>query len=315
MHKIASCLPEADHYYTPYYCDAALDWFRRKGYLESTIVGNKLSRRCMEYLAYNNLPIDLHGTGHRYDLVLTCADLIIPQNIRSTPIVLVQEGMTDPEGFLYRVVKTFPSLPRWIASTSAMGLSHIYQKFCVASEGYRELFIRKGIDPKKIEVTGIPNFDNCAQYQKNNFPYKHYVLVCTSDVRETFGFENRKRTILQASKIANGRLLIFKLHPNEYHERSIYEIKKHAPEALIYTSGSAEEMIANCDVLITRYSSTAYIGIALGKEVYSNFDLKELQKLLPLQHGQAAKKIANVCRQTLNLKPVQFETQRMSVAV
>jgi len=29
---------------------------------------------------------------------------------------------------------------------------------------------------------------------------------------------------------------------------------------------SAEEMIANCDVLITRYSSTAFVGLALGKK-------------------------------------------------
>ena len=31
-------------------------------------------------------------------------------------------------------------------------------KFCVASEGYRDLFISKGVKPEKIYVTGIPNF-------------------------------------------------------------------------------------------------------------------------------------------------------------
>ncbi len=30
-------------------------------------------------------------------------------------------------------------------------------------------------------------------------------------------------------------------------------------------------MIANCDVLITRYSSTVFVGLALGKETHSDY--------------------------------------------
>ena len=58
-------------------------------------------------------------------------------------------------------------------------------------------------------------------------------------------------------------------------------------------------MIANCDVLITRYSSTVYVGLALGKEVYSDFDIAELRTLIPIQNGAAAKNIAAVCRDIL----------------
>ncbi|MEI9935149.1 MAG: hypothetical protein WDM71_09950 [Ferruginibacter sp.] len=62
--------------------------------------------------------------------------------------------------------------------------------------------------------------------------------------------------------------MIFKLHPNEQEERAISEIKECAPEsALIYTEGSTEHMIANCDELITQYSTVVYIGIALNKKV------------------------------------------------
>ena len=64
----------------------------------------------------------------------------------------------------------------------------------------------------------------------------------------------------------------------------------------MFTTGSAEEMIANCDVLITRYSSTAFVGLALGKETHSDFDMNELRRLMPLQNGSAALNIANVCR-------------------
>jgi hypothetical protein len=72
-----------------------------------------------------------------------------------------------------------------------------------------------------------------------------------------------------------------------------------APGAMVYTTGSAEEMIANCDVLITQFSSTAFVGLALGKETYSDFDMDELRRLMPVQNGSAAVNIADVCRRFL----------------
>ncbi len=85
----------------------------------------------------------------------------------------------------------------------------------------------------------------------------------------------------------------------EEFQRRTAEIKKLAPDALVYTSGSAEEMIANSDVLITSYSSTIYVGLALGKEVYSVLDMDELQQLTPVQNRCAAKHIADVCRELI----------------
>jgi hypothetical protein len=166
----------------------------------------------------------------------------------------------------------------------------------VASEGYKGFFVRKGADPAKLIVTGIPNFDNCKRYLDNNFPYRNYVLVCTSDIRETYKYENRKKFIRRSLRIADGRQLIFKLHPNENVRRAEKEINRFAPGALVFSTGNTEEMIANCDVLITRYSSTVYVGLALGKEVYSDFDVDELRRLTPVQNGSAARNIAQVCR-------------------
>ena len=299
MHQVAKELGEFDCYFTPYYADGLLDLIRKAGLLEPTVLGNKHIRRNVRYLREQNLRIDFQGRQGNYALVVTSSDLVIPRNIRASTIVLVQEGMTDPEGILFRLVKRFRFLPRWLTSTAATGLSDAYARFCVASEGYRELFIRKGVKPEKIVVTGIPNFDNCAQYLKNDFPHKHYVLVCTSDTRETWAYENRKRTLRNAVRIAKGRPLIFKLHPNENVRRATAEIKRWAPDALVYSTGKTEEMIANCDVLITRFSTTVYVGLALGKEVYSEFDINDLRHLTPLQNGRAAKNIAEVCRAAL----------------
>ena len=194
----------------------------------------------------------------------------------------------------------FRFLPLWLAATAATGLSDVYRRFCVASEGYREFFIRRGARADKIVVTGIPNFDDCGRYRANNFPHRHYVLVCTSPLREAFRSEDRKAFIRKAVEIADGRRLIFKLHPAENVERATREIARYAPGATVFTTGSAEEMIANCDVLVTRYSSTAFVGLALGKETHSDFDMDELRRLMPLQNGTAALNIANVCRRVLD---------------
>jgi len=303
MHQIASELPECDNWFTQIYTDGFLDIARKAHLLEWTILGNKHIRRGLRYYKKQGLQIDYRGLHGGYDLVVMPSDLIVPENIKKSRIVLVQEGMTDPEGFLYWLVKTFRFLPRWLTSTAALGLSDVYDVFCVASEGYRDLFIRKGVKPEKIIVTGIPNFDNCKKYLVNDFPHRHYVLVCTSDARETWAYENRKKTIRRAVDIADGRQLIFKLHPNERVDRATKEINRYAPGALVYSTGNTDEMIANCDALVTRFSSTVYVGLALGKEVYSEFDVSELRRLIPLQNASAAKNIAAVCRELINIGP------------
>jgi hypothetical protein len=203
--------------------------------------------------------------------------------------------MTDPETFAYHLVRK-ANLPLWVASTSTTGLSLKYDRFCVASDGYRDFFAAKGVPRAWIEVTGIPNFDDCASYLENDFPHRGHVLVATSDTRETFKRDDRRALVDRALAIANGRPLVFKLHPNENHERSTREIRAWAPGALVFKSGNVNPMIANCEVLITQFSSCVFVGLALGKECHSNFDIGELKKLVPLQNGgTSAANIAAVC--------------------
>src|SRR5262249_2613161 len=153
----------------------------------------------------------------------------------------------------------------WLASTSATGLSGWFQKFCVASDGWAELFQKRGVPAEKLVVTGLPNFDNCERFRQNDFPHKNFVLVCTSDARETFKLHSRMRVIKNAVRIAAGRQLIFKLHPNEWYENAKREIRSVAPPGtLIYQEGCAEHMVANCDVLVTEFSSTSLVALLLG---------------------------------------------------
>jgi hypothetical protein len=299
MHQVAQQLPELDAYYTPFYCDGGLEVIRRVGLAEYTIAGRRWRKVCLRYLRRHKLPTDFEGRRGGYDLVVSCTDLVVPQNIRRQPLVVVQEGITDPARFWYQVRRFLPFLPRMLAGTAWTGTSNLYDRLCVASEGYRELFVSRGADRSKVVVTGIPNFDDCARYRNNSFPHHGYVLVCTSDARETFKVDRRKRFIQRAVAIANGRPMVFKLHPNENWDRAKMEIARWAPGSEVYTEGSAEEMVANSDAVVCQYSTLAFVGLALGKEVHSYYRLAELRRLAPLQGGRAAERIADVCRALL----------------
>jgi hypothetical protein len=208
--------------------------------------------------------------------------------------------MTDPEDWRYRSVRAL-GLPRWLANTSMTGLSHAYGAFCVASEGYRDVFLRKGVAAERIHVTGIPNFDDCASFRRNDFPHHGYVLGATSCLRETWKREDRKGFIRRCLEVADGRLLLFKLHPNEDHDRARREIERKAPRALVFSSGNTNHMIANCDVLVTRYSSVVFVAAALGKQIHSDLDPMTLRRLQPVQNGgTSARRIADICRRFLS---------------
>ncbi len=300
MHKIAQHL-NAEHecYFTPYYADGFVDLLAALGWLDFTVLGGRHRRETDEYLKKHNLPVDLRGEKNDYDLVVSCSDLIVQRNIRRKRLILVQEGITEPENIVYKLVKWL-KLPRYLANTSTSGLSDAYDIFCVASEGYAEHFVRKGVRPEKIAVTGIPNFDNMAEFKQNNFPFHGHVLVATSPLRETFRFDDRKAFIQKCVKIAGDRKLIFKLHPLENAERATREILKFAPHATVFTHGNVSHIIANAAVVITQQSTVTFVAVALDKEVHTNLDAAELARLMPIQNGaSSASHIARICSRML----------------
>ena len=191
MHKIARNLSGYNCFFTPYYADGIEDLAARMGWLGATVLGGRHRRETLAYLAHNGLPLDTRGGKRTYDLVVTCSDLIVQKNIRSSRIVLVQEGITEPERWSYWLVKWF-KLPRYLANTAATGLSNAYDLFCVASEGYRDHFIAKGVRPEKIAVTGVPNFDDLTRRCRTDFPLHDYALVGTSPLRESRRYDTRQ---------------------------------------------------------------------------------------------------------------------------
>jgi hypothetical protein len=312
MHQISQNLSDDyDCWFTHYYADDFVKMYAKLRLIDFTIVGNgNFRKQTLAYFKTHNLQVDYRGEkfNSEYQLAFTCSDLIVPKNIRDKKILLIQEGMTDPETLPYYLVK-YLHLPRWSASTSTTGMSNLYTYFCIASEGYRELFIRKGADPSKLIVTGIPNFDNVESFIENDFPHKNYLLVATSDMRETWKYENRKKFIKRAVQLAEGRQIIFKLHPNENVKRATKEINEYAPGSLIFTNGNTNHMIANCDILLTRYSSVVLVAAVLGKKVYSDLSEDELKKLTPIQNsGTSAERIAKLGRSLIE-QPAKNEKE------
>lgn len=299
MHKIAQHMRQSNCFFTPYYADGIIDLGARAGLLNFTGLRGRHHNDTREYLAEKKLPVDWRGQSRRYDLVVTCSDLLVQNNIRGNRLVMVQEGITEPEGFVYKLVRAF-NLPRYLANTATVGLSDAYDVFCVASRGYRDLFVRKGVKPEKIAVTGIPNFDDLRKAYDNTFPHKDFVLVATTPLRESLRFDDRPGFLRKCLRLADGRQIIFKLHPNEDTGRARREIEQYAPGSLVFTHGNVNHMIANAAVVITQQSSCTFVAVGLGKEVHTNLDIDKLRALMPIQNnGMSARYIAGICQRVL----------------
>ena len=308
MLQISRALPEVEAWYTPYYADRPHHFgILKVGWFEPAINGHKRRGICADELNRRGLRIDLGAERNDYDLWICPNDAIVPDGISRIPWILVQEGIMEQPNWRTWVWRKTRLMPRGIATTAVFGLTKQYEKFCVASEGYRAQFLAGGISPEKLVVTGIPNFDDFARFKDNDFPHHGYVLVCTSDGRETMMKVDRPALLKRSVQIAAGRQLVFKLHPNENRERATREILAIAPNALVFADGNAEEMVANCDVLITEHSSLTFCGLALGKEVHTNLPLEQVEALLPVQNRRAAEEIADVLRGVLRSRGRKLE--------
>ncbi len=304
MHQISRHLQDFDCWFSQLFADTAVlrAIVKHTSVAERTVIAESFRKKSEHYLEQFGAQLDYGGEKNSYDLVVNCSDMIVAKKFRQGKTVWVQEGMIDKPTLLTGLVKAF-GLPAYCtADTSLNGSTNVCDIYCTASEGYKDYFANYGTDASKLIVTGIPNYDNQREFIKNDFPLRDYVMVATSDMRETYRFENRRALIRRAARIADGRQLLFKFHPNEKLIRAEAEVKKFAPAGTVtFASGNTNQMIANCSELITQYSTVVYTGIVLGKKVHSYFDLEKLKSLAPLQNGGAsAKNIAQICRAYIN---------------
>jgi len=297
LHQIAQYL-EAD--YNIFYSQVFGEGFLFKaaaeiGFFDNTVLGrdSSFTKASQQYIKAHNLNYDYRGQskGIKYDLALLSTDMIVPKSFKNIKTVWIQEGMIDPITSFGRLVKKL-GLPAYAtASTALNGTSNKADLYFAMSRGYKNYFKAYGTESSKILVTGVPNFDNIHSLMNTSYNERGFVLVATSDIRELGGNDDRIFLIKEAIRIANGRKLIFKPHPNESIERVISEIKSVHPNPCIITEPIIDILIAHCDVLITQYSSCVYQGLVLGKKVYSYFPIEELEIKKPIQNGGKSGKI------------------------
>ena len=306
-------MPDYDHYYSQFFGEGIIfKWLAESGLSDWNIMGTNSAFRNeqKQYLEKVGAKYDYRGEQHQdeYAVVFICSDLMVPKNFTNAKIVFVQEGMTDPIDWKSRMIQRL-SLPAWIAgNTSLNGCSNTCDLYCVASQGYAQFFEEMGTDRRKIHITGIPNFDHAASFFENDFPYRDYVLVCTSDIREVGGDDDRLGFLRRIKELAEDREVIFRLHPNEKYSRAFKEIQSiFGVKVKIFQDGNTDHMIANCEELFTQYSSVIYIGMALGKKVHSYFSMDMLKARLPVQNGgMSAKLIAELVREQFLEAELEF---------
>jgi len=320
MHQVAALLSDYDCFFSQLYTKHPLiRSVVRAGFLDRTILSGEFKRKGDAYLEKHQLKNDYARSVYRndYSMAVLCTDLLVTKELRALKTVWIQEGMTDPVTSWAKWTHRL-GLPSYFAVNTAFnGAGNNCDLYCAASQGYKDQFTSFGTDASRIFVTGIPNYDHASILLNNDFPLRGYVLAATSDIRETFNKDDREAFIAHCVKLAGGRPLIFKLHPNELKDRAMAEIERLTPSGtLIYTEGNIEHMIAHCDELITQFSTVVYTGIALGKKVHSYFDVEKLKKLAPIQNGgSSASNIADICRRYIEFKGSRDEFLKKMHAV
>jgi len=267
MHQVSKHLPDYEHSFSPYYCHGFDEILRRLGLIEFTIAGNKVVGRCRTYLQNHGLFIDYQERIRPTTWWLPARMYISRRTSETTGSYWFKR---DYRPGIHNVSsRQTPPVPSTV--DGGYGDDRSQRRipgFLCRKRGIPRFLHPKRRAPEKIVVTGIPNSMTAAiLHQRFSLQALRAGLHVT--LRELFRREDREAFIRRAVEIAGGRQLIFKLHPIENVERATREIIAHAPGAMVFATGSAEEMIANCDVLITRFSSTAFVGVALGKETYS----------------------------------------------
>ncbi len=167
---------------------------------------------------------------------------------------------------------------------------------------------RAALDARSSPLRGSRTSTTARNTARSDFPHRDYVLVCSSDARETLKRDDRKRFVDWALGIAQGRRVLFKLHPNEDAERARRELRLWAPRVEVYSSGPTNAMIANASVLVTQYSTVAFVGLALGKEVHSYHPVEELRP----PHTRAERLRGEADRRGLSRSPGWFDEAQRS---
>ena len=160
--------------------------------LEFTIIGAKLAERCEQVPARRGSRHRLPADGA--DLTISWSRAPMSSSRRTsdaTGSCWCRKASPIRRTATFRLVQRHRSLPLWLAGTAATGLSDAYRAFCVASDGYRDLFIAQGREGGKDRRHRHPELRQLRALSRQRICAPALVLVCTSPLREIFRREDR----------------------------------------------------------------------------------------------------------------------------
>ncbi|MEM2131600.1 MAG: hypothetical protein QXR96_03680 [Candidatus Woesearchaeota archaeon] len=273
-----------------------LNFLRKFGLLEKTILGTKRRQEAEQILKEYNSNLDKHielddGLKGNYDLVVLTQDLLIPENLPKKR-VLVQEGMFTPDNFLSYLSRKFYFLPLFLGNTSNTGLSVLrdpnsYDYFFVMNDYFRRRAINLGIPSEKVFATGIPLFDKIEVYEKPQ--EENYILCALSPfIEDQLGYFRTLFFAVDLAKKENKRLLV-KLHPTE--SQLVEKVLSNFVSILPRTA-NAKQYIQNSYGVVAQYSSVLIEAQLYEKPAYSLYLNPENLKPI-INNGQSALTISN----------------------
>jgi hypothetical protein len=183
MHQISKHLEDYDCWFSQLFPDSAFlkAIVKYTPLADGTVLKGQFRAKSENYLQLHGLQVDYGGNKNKYDLVVYCTDMVIANKFKQTKTIWVQEGMIDKRTVLSGLVKALGLPPYFTGDTSLNGSTNLCDIYCAASEGYKNFFAKNGTNVKKLIITGIPNYDCHLQFLKNDFPFRNYVMVATSD--------------------------------------------------------------------------------------------------------------------------------------
>jgi len=157
-------------------------------------------------------------------------------------------------------------------------MRHLHaDKVAAMGEISKEIYLESGLEPARIVVTGIAHFDQLFNRNKELDsqvlmscgidPGKKYIIFTTDniDYDET---ETMLIGVINATMKIGDIQLVVKVHPGEDIEKyQILADKYHDSRINIIKDVDLYALISNCELLITKYSTTALEAMMIDKQV------------------------------------------------
>ena len=169
-------------------------------------------------------------------------------------------------------------------------------KIAVFGDYTKEVLIKRGVRERQIVVTGQPRFDRLITrkfderiHKLLNLDGSKNIIVLTTEAIDKFETLKMLHEVMNIIKNFPELQLVIKLHPDEdleWYRSKIAEIG--VKDAVIVRNVDLRDVLNICEILITRYSTTALEAMILNKHVICLDIGKKMSRYIPYVEEGAA---------------------------